>query len=65
MNFQGEYEEGVEIEIPRRGDENFFSHSSLRSKYSVEIEIPRRGDENQVAIVFVSQSRLGRNRDTP
>ena len=35
----------VEIEIPRRGDENF-----IKSEYNlfdfVEIEIPRRGDEN-------------------
>ena len=36
----------VEIEIPRRGDENSFLILSYSFSDSVEIEIPRRGDEN-------------------
>ena len=37
----------VEIEIPRRGDENF-AISTNSFPYFVEIEIPRRGDENAI-----------------
>ena len=37
----------VEIEIPRRGDENCLEFS-LTALALVEIEIPRRGDENIV-----------------
>lgn len=46
----------VEIEIPRRGDENFSSSSATISKSAVEIEIPRRGDENSCAVRAVSSS---------
>ena len=35
----------VEIEIPRRGDENLFCFLFYNDMI-VEIEIPRRGDEN-------------------
>ena len=41
----------VEIEIPRRGDENVSIHLMLRFIISVEIEIPRRGDENTYCFV--------------
>ena len=36
----------VEIEIPRRGDENDSKAGIIAYFTSVEIEIPRRGDEN-------------------
>ena len=36
----------VEIEIPRRGDENSFANFPTEYIDTVEIEIPRRGDEN-------------------
>ena len=45
----------VEIEIPRRGDENKFFLNFDFFKI-VEIEIPRRGDEN--ALQFLSLSCL-------
>ena len=41
----------VEIEIPRRGDENASPTITL-SSLSVEIEIPRRGDENVVTSLY-------------
>ena len=37
----------VEIEIPRRGDENT-SYTCTYQNHTVEIEIPRRGDENDL-----------------
>ena len=43
----------VEIEIPRRGDENLSTLGSSIACCLVEIEIPRRGDENTF---FVSSS---------
>ena len=42
----------VEIEIPRRGDENMLLNLSLIKSFPVEIEIPRRGDENLFCFLF-------------
>ena len=52
----------VEIEIPRRGDENK-RHKAISFLFIVEIEILRRGDENCPLYTVVSKSH-SRNRDT-
>ena len=43
----------VEIEIPRRGDENFMLLFFYRFFFYVEIEIPRRGDENRSSLIKI------------
>ena len=54
----------VEIEIPRRGDENLTKNFLSLKLISVEIEIPRRGDEN-FSSFDLSEIYFSRNRDTP
>ena len=54
----------VEIEIPRRGDENSFANFPTEYIDTVEIEIPRRGDENMQEL-FKRENVTCRNRDTP
>ena len=43
----------VEIEIPRRGDENVVTIVLVTIGTLVEIEIPRRGDENTFCNLFI------------
>ena len=55
----------VEIEIPRRGDENDSKAGIIAYFTSVEIEIPRRGDENHFVLFQFCRCFYCRNRDTP